>query len=626
MRLRGFPFGACVAVCMCAGPSFAQDASNPPVEELRGLTIEQLANLEVTSVSRRPEALSGAPAAIDVITHEEVRRSGAQSLPEVLRLARNLEVAQVDSQYYAISARGFNSFQASNKLLVLIDGRSVYTPLYSGVLWDQQQVMLEDIERIEVISGPGGTLWGANAVNGVINVITRSAEETQGWFAQALAGSLDQRVDLRYGGRLGGADGAAFRVYATGLQRGETLTMAGEGDGDDWSLGQVGFRADWGDLQDAFMLQGAYHDRLDSRSDNLGAHVLTRWRRLLRNGSTLEVQAFASHNEAAAGPVSDELQMYDVELQHSFDLGGAHRIVWGGGYRVSDSEFVNAGGASGLIQPSRTLRTSNLFIQDEIALTDTVALTLGLKLEDHTFTGLEYLPNARIAWRPSADSMVWAAVSRAVRTPSRIDRELVSPGVIVPATDFESEDLIAYELGYRTQPLQNVTFSINLYRHEYEGLRTLNLTPTVILPARYANDMDGEIYGAEIWGDLDVSSDWRLSAGVTMLEADLRPASQWALDFNGSGDDPSYQLFLRSSASLNPDWMLDLDVRAIDEIRPDVPAYVEMNARLAWRINEHAELSLAGRNLLDEAHPESFDEGALLQARRSIQVGLGWRY
>jgi iron complex outermembrane recepter protein len=600
----------------CAGAAEAQQ-----LEELRELTIEQLANLEVTSVSRRPEPLAAAPAAVEVITGEDIRRSGAQSLPEVLRLARNLEVARVDSQYYAISARGFNSFQASNKLLVLIDGRSIYTPLYSGVLWDEQQVPLQDIERIEVISGPGGTLYGANAVNGVINIITRSAADTQGFQADLFAGDVDSRADLRYGGRIG--ENGSYRIFATALDRGSVLTTSGAEAGDDWRLGQIGFRTDWGGLSNSFMAQGAYHDRLDERSDNTGSHILGRWRRLLGDGSSFEAQAFYSHNAAGAGAVSDALQMWDVDLQHTFAIGALHQIVWGGGYRVSESEFITPGPAT-LTDPKNTLTTANLFIQDEIALRENLALTLGLKVEDHTFTDLEYMPNARLAWRPSENALVWAAVSRAVRTPSRIDYELEIPGVVVPGR-FQSEYLIAYELGYRAQPNAWSSFSINLYYHDYDGVRTLNLTPPGVLPACYCNGLNGGIYGAEAWADFAVNDDWRLSTGVTVIESDLE-TDPLAIDFNGTGHDPSYQIFVRSRADLAENWTLDLDLRAIDSVTPQIPGYVELGARLGWRINDNVEIALAGHNLLDESHPETFDEGPITEARRSMHLSARLTY
>lgn len=612
--------GVVVGVLALSGAAFAQTADDQ-LDELGDLTIEQLANLEVTSVSRRPQSLSEAAAAIDVITSEDIRRSGAQSLPEVLRLARNLEVARVDSQYYAISARGFNSFQASNKLLVLIDGRSVYTPLYSGVLWDQQQIPLQDIERIEVISGPGGALWGANAVNGVINIITRNAADTQGFQADIFAGDIDRRTDLRYGGRFG--DTGSYRLFATALDRGSVLTTSGADANDDWQLGQIGFRTDWGALSNNFMVQGAYHDRLDDRSDNTGAHLLGRWRRLFEDGSSIEAQAFYSYAAAAAGPVSDQLEMWDIDVQHAFSLGAAHQIVWGGGYRVSESEFITPGPAA-LTQPENTLRTASLFIQDQIALREDLSLTLGLKVEDHTFTDLEYMPSARLAWRANENSLLWAAVSRAVRTPSRIDYELEIPGVVVPG-QFRSEYVIAYELGYRAQPTAWSSFSINLYYHDYDGVRTLNLTPPGVLPACYCNGLNGGVYGAEAWADFAINEHWRLSAGATVIESELE-TDPLAIDFNGTGHDPSYQIFLRSRADIKDYLTLDLDLRAIDSVTPQIPGYIELGARLGWRVNDRVEIALTGHNLLDESHPESIDEGPIFETRRSVQLSARLTY
>ncbi|WP_395646363.1 TonB-dependent receptor plug domain-containing protein [Terricaulis sp.] len=602
-----------------SSPAWAQEQQ--AIEDLRPLSIEQLSGIEVTSVSRRGEPLSEAPAAIDVITAEEIGESGAQSLPEVLRLARNLEVARVRSQHYAISARGFNTFQASNKLLVLIDGRSVYTPLYSGVLWDQHDVVLDDIERIEVISGPGGTLWGANAVNGVINIITRSAADTRGGLLHAQLGSLDQRVDVRYGGVLG--ERASFRVFATAFGRGALLNSSGEDAGDGWSLGNVGFRSDWGDLRDQMMIQGALHERLDDENENSGGHLLGHWRRLLDDGSSVEVQSYYASASAREGLVSDSLDTWDIEAQHTF-LMGPHQFVWGGGYRWSESEFVNASSAATLVPARRSLDTANLFLQDQIALRDDLALTFGVKVENHTYTGVEYLPNVRLAWRPNDTSLVWAAVSRAVRTPSRIDRDLRIPGVILDG-NMQSEDLIAYELGYRSQLTDRLSFSVNLFFNDYDGIRTLDLTPPGALPVEYSNGMDGQTYGVEFWADAAVTEDWRVSAGFTLLEQefDLGPLS---IDFNGSGDDPGYQVFLRSQLDIAPRWRLGLDLRAIDAVSPQVPDYVELNARLGWRVTDAVEIALAGQNLFDEAHPESFDEGDLFQARRSITVSARLTY
>lgn len=622
MRVRTSWSGAAARGVAVLGAAllYAPAAYADDLADLRNLSLEELANLEVTSVSRRPAPLSRAPAAIEVITAEDIRRSGALSLAEALRLARNLQVARIDAQYHAISARGFNSFQASNKLLVLIDGRSIYTPLYSGVLWDAHDTPLQDIERIEVISGPGGALWGANAVNGVINIITRSADATQGFSADLYGGTLDQRADLRYGGQLGDVH---YRIWATGFSRGDMELPSGGPAGDDWSMAQVGFRADWSGAQDALMLQGAARERTDGDGDNSGGHVLLSWQRDLDDGSNLQIQTYVSRAAAGVGPLNDELVTYDIEAQHAMRIGERHSIVWGGGYRLSESEFNSGNPGSGLVEPRRTLRTASFFVQDEIALRPDLSLTLGLKLEDHTFTELEYMPSVRLAWRPSDNTLLWAAVSRAVRTPSRIDRELVVPGMIVPGF-FESEYMTAYELGYRVQPSARASLSINLYYHDYDGVRTINLTPPGALPFFYGNGLDGPVYGAEIWSDYDISDDWRVSAGLTLLESDLDTAPL-SIDINGTGLDPNYQFFLRSRHDLAEDWTFDLDLRAIDSVSADIPAYAELGMRLAWRVSDNVELSLAGHNLLDPSHPESAD-GPIVEVPRSIQLGARLTY
>jgi iron complex outermembrane receptor protein len=616
---------------LSAGAANAQDA--PSEVDVYELTIEQLLNTEVTSVSRRSELLSQAPAAIDVITSEDIRRSGAQNLPEVLRLARNLEVAQIDAQRYAVSARGFNSYETSNKLLVLIDGRSVYTPLYSGVFWDQQHVPLDDIDRIEVVSGPGGTLWGANAVNGVINIITKDAGDTQGLFAEAFAGANDQRLDARYGGSFGAT--GRFRVFASGHALGPTQMLSGDDANDDWSGAQGGFRADWGGAENTFMAQGTlFADALDAGGSREGGHLQGSWRRALDDGSSFEVQTYYSSEQRDAAlratpGTFDSLATWDVSVQHNTRFGEAHEIVWGAGYRNVDSEFINTLNPAGFEQPRRTLETLNVFVQDQIALAEDLSLTLGVKLEDHTFTGVEYMPNARLAWRPSDESMVWGAISRAVRTPSRIDEELTFigfPGFIAPFT-FRSEELLAYELGVRVQPTSNSTLSATLYRHDYDELRTSSLSPPPPggFPLFVGNGLEGEVYGLELWGDVAINDDWRLSAGLTLLDQEFR-TDPLSSDVNGSGDDPGYQLSLRSQANLSSNLTLDLHLRAIDEVHPQVPAYVELDARLGWQLNERVEIALSGRNLLDEAHPESFDIAPLLQARRSVQVSARLSY
>jgi iron complex outermembrane receptor protein len=608
-------------------------AAQTPGEDVFDLTIEQLVNIEVTSVSRRAEPISEAAASIDVITSDDIHRSGAQTVPEVLRLARNLEVAQIDAQRYAISARGFNTYEASNKLLVLIDGRSVYTPLYSGVFWDQLHVPLQDIERIEVISGPGGTLWGANAVNGVINIITKDASDTQGFAGSFFAGDIDRRADLHYGATFG--ESVHVRVFGSAFELGDTLTLASADAGDGGTGLQGGFRADLGGVDDSFMLQGGvYDDEIDAGGERSGAHMLGRWRRTLEDGAALEAQVYYSNEERdaalrSAPGIFDSLETWDISFQHNTHFGERHQVVWGAGYRHVDSEFINTLNIAGFDEPRRVLETANVFVQDEIALPADFALTLGLKLEDHTFTGLEYMPNVRLAWRPSETFMLWGAVSRAVRTPSRIDEELTFIGFpgFIDTFRFQSEELLAYELGVRAQPLSNATLSATLYRHEYEGLRTSSRSPPPPggFPVFVGNGLEGEVYGLEVWGDLAISDSWRLSAGLTLLGSDFRTAPL-SSDVNGSGEDPGYQLFIRSEANLTEALTFDLDLRTIEEVNAQVPTYTALNARFGWRLNDSVEVALAGRNLLDEAHPESFDIAPLLQARRSVQLSLHVSY
>src|SRR5438552_11121534 len=402
--------------------SAAAGAQPMRVADIGDLSIEELSNIKITSVSRHAERLSDAPAAIFVITGEDIRRSGATRLSEALRLAPNLEVARTSASSYAISARGFNNTIA-NKLLVLIDGRTVYTPLFSGVFWDAQDVMLEDVERIEVISGPGATLWGANAVNGVINVITRRAAETQGTLLAAGAGNLERGAAARQGGKLG--EDGAFRVYGKVSDRDRTLRADGTSAHDSWDSGQAGFRADWGTAAGAFTLQGdAYRGTIDQASGDIrisGGNVLGRWARQLSGGDRVQVQAYFDNTEREIpGTFTERLNILDVEFQHALRVGSQHSVIWGGGYRRADDHVSNTA-AIAFLPADRNLRWGNLFVQDEIALHgDQLRLTLGTKAQSNPYTGTEFLPSARIAWKPDASRLVWSALSRAVRAPARL--------------------------------------------------------------------------------------------------------------------------------------------------------------------------------------------------------------
>ncbi|HEY9568830.1 MAG TPA: TonB-dependent receptor [Thalassobaculum sp.] len=602
-------------------------ATTPSVEDLRALSLEELANVEVISVFKRPQTLSRTPASVYVITRDDIRRSGALTLPEVLRLAPNLMVARMNSRDYAISSRGFNTFQLSNKLLVLIDGRSVYTPLHAGVFWDEQQVMLEDVERIEVISGPAGTVWGANAVNGVINVITRSSHDTQGGVAAVEGGSYQSRAAVRYGGSLG--EIGAWRGYAMGLQTGETETSSGIGRDDGWQGRQAGFRTDLGVGRDEVTVQGdLYENTYDPDASNTGGNLLGRWTRDLGADSSVTVQGYYNHAVRQTPGVHDSLDTLDGEVRHNRRLGRRHQVVWGGGYRFTRETFDNDLNAFVLNPESDSLHIANLFTQDSIALTPAVQLTLGLKYEYSSVSGGEPLPSARLAWQVNDRHMLWTAVARAVRTPSRFDRELELPGLFEAAgDDFGSEELISYQIGYRGQPTDRLGLSATLYYHQYDELRIITVNENGLL--QFDNAQSGNTRGLEAWGDYHVNNRWRLAAGLNVFRKDLDldpDAVELALNQH-QGNDPEHQIFLRSSFDVTDDVEFDALFRWIDSLpNPDIPEYAALDLRFAWQATERVELSLVGRNLLDSEHVETGNADEHGEIPRSVYVGAKLRF
>ena len=615
--------------------SAAVGAQTMRVADIADLSIEELGNIQITSVSRHAERLSDAPAAIFVITREDIRRSGATRLPEALRLAPNLEVARVSASSYAISARGFNNTIA-NKLLVLIDGRTVYTPLFSGVFWDAQDVMLEDVERIEVISGPGATLWGANAVNGVINVITRRASDTQGAFAYAQGGNLERGAGARYGGAEGNvsyrAYGRVFDVFNTSTANGATLS-------DGWSKGQAGFRADWGTTANGFTLQGdGYRGSLDQVTDQnahiSGANLLARWNRDLAGWGSLQVQANVDQTERdIPGVFGEHLNIFDFEFQHGLKAIGGHRLTWGGGYRYGYDHVSNSA-VLAFLPANQRMRWANVFAQDEIALQENLRLTLGAKLENNYYTGTEPLPSARLAWKLEPQRLVWGAVSRALRAPSRIDRDLFTivqlPAGLTPLNggpDFVSEVVKVFEIGYRDQPLPQATYSISLFHNIYDKLRSVEPAPGggVVL----GNKMEGTGDGLEAWGSYQAARSWRLSAGGFFLRQRLRlkPDSGDTLGVSAAGNDPAHQWLLRSSFDLPNRTELDIGVRRVGALpNPSVPAYTAADIRFAWRLLRELEIALVGQNLFASSHAESGSAATRSEMARGAYAKLKWTY
>lgn len=608
---------ALVGLMLGIAPARAASAQDRPrvradgTDSLKQLSIEQLINVQVTSVSRRPEQLTEAPSAIQVITGEEIRRAGATNLPEALRLATNLQVAQAKSYEWLVTARGFSTpdfggIPRANKLLVLIDGRTVYTPLHAGVLWDVQGVLLEDVDRIEVISGPGGALWGANAVNGVINIITRRATETLGGYVTAGVGSqVEDVVAARYGVALGAH--AAVRVYAQRFDRSPTELADGSKAFDPWEMTQGGFRlggtsADgrttWTVQGDAYGVVEGSAQAIESAMD--GQNVIARWSRTLSPTSQLRIQAYADRTwRKFPQVVSEELLTYDLDLQHRLTLGARHRLVWGGGVRVIRDAFTDA---LFVFRPSRrTAERYNVFAQDQIVLRpERWLLTVGAKLEKDFYAGAMLQPSVRLSWTSAPGRMLWGAVSRAVRAPSRIDRDITIPAAHLSGTkDFQAERMIAYELGYRMVPTPTLSFSAALYYNDADRLRSLNVTPTQDA-LFYANDVEGETWGAELGLTWQPTRPVRIRAGYTHLEADLRRTDPQVIappDFEAN--DPSDQVQVHAMITPARGWELDVIGRYVSALpapSPKVDDRATLDARIAWHSGP-LELALIGQNL-----------------------------
>jgi len=640
-------------------PVAAADSGGPTIGDLKQLNVEDLMNLQVTSVARHPEKLIEAASAIQVITQEDIRRSGATSIPEALRLADNLQVAQKNSHDWAISARGFNT-NLGNKLLVMIDGRTVYTPLYSGVFWDAQDYLLEDIDRIEVISGPGGALWGANAVNGVINIISKSAKDTQGLYAEGGGGSQPQEFGaVSYGGALG-AD-TQFRVYAKYFDRGDEVLANGNPEPDAWRQGRVGFRVDsQATSRDRLTLQGDYYDghenvQTGGTGDASGQNLLGRWTRTLSDESDLSLQSYIDQTHLAdpfpsltagtlrlspPGVLYDDLMTYDVDFQHRFPIGTLNRVVWGLAYRLTHDAVI-AAPAVGFLPPVLRQNLFSAFVQDEIALRKDLSFTLGTKLEHNDYTGFEFEPSARLSWTLNSNQALWSAISRAVRTPSRIDHDLSegSPPYFVilkGGADFTSEALLAYEVGYRAQLNSTLSTSVSTFYNQYDDVRSTSITPGTILPFFFANNLEGHTYGIEWSGDYQISETWSLHAGYTLLREHLR-VKPGQFDLSGGRNetaDPEHQFSIRSAITLPKHVELAAGLRWVDTLQTNsgptpgsVPAYFELESRLAWHASDRLELSLVGQNLLHNHHPEyAFPDAARPEIERSVYGKVAWRY
>ena len=609
----------------CMAQTSASDAAR-----LADLSLEQLREVVVTTVSRVAQRLDRVAASAYVISAEDIRRSGATTIPEALRLAPTLNVARADASQYVIGARGFNNLIA-NKMLVLIDGRTVYTPLFSGVFWEAQDVMLEDVERIEVITGPSTALWGSNAVNGLIHVITRSAVGTQGGAALLHGGEQERGAAARYGLRLG--ESGRMRVYAKSYDREATARANGSSVGDAANGVQAGFRADWAFDADRLTLQGdAYRGTIDQATSARrfsGSNITARWQRAFAGGGEASVQVYVDHTEREHPlTFSEKLDTFDAVAQYSFRPTQDQRLVLGGGWRHS-RDRTGHGAALAFIPESRTLEWGRVFAQDQIDLTRTLALTLAASVEKNPYTGAEVLPSLRLAWTPQDNRLLWGSLSRAVRAPSRIDREFFQPAtppfIVAGGPRFEPEVSTVLEIGYRAQPGPSVSYALTAFHAEHRKQRSLAPTAEGL---QFENGIEGSTTGLESWARWRVTERWRLHAGLVLQNQKLR-VSDGAVDAAGVaalGNDPRRQATLRSLLDLGPAWSWDVDLRHVGALpNPSVPAYTAVGSRVAWKVTPRAELTFGVHNLFDNGHAEWGVASNRVEFERSffVQLRLG---
>lgn len=626
-----------IALMAMSQPAAAQTAN---LDALDDISFAELGNI-VTSVSKRPEDPFRSAAAITAITQEDIRLSGATHIAEVLRMVPGLNVARADSGNWAITSRGFNDSFA-NKLLVVVDGRTVYTPLFSGVYWDIQDIILEDVERIEVIRGPGAALWGANAVNGVINIITKKAEKTQGTYFSQVIGTEDKMISE---GRFGGAIGSDtfYRAYAKYAERDDSEKLTGERGGNAWDSGKAGFRTDievspsrkitvQGDIYDADVNLDVYppsstfpfstytDDKLDSR----GMNLLTRWTET--HGDSLEstLQAYYDFQSVDYSILKQDINTFDLDYQTSWAYNDRHQFVWGAGYRLVSDRFDGTQTLS-LNPNGRDTLLYSAFLQDTIALVPkTVDLTLGTKVEHNDYTGFEAQPSARLAWYPTNNQTVWASVSRAVRTPSRAEDDIRGDIQFDPFNSImvrqendrgmnDSESLIAYELGYRIRPTSDTSLDIAGFYNDYDNLRTFEFfAPELsatgpILPVRARNLGEARTMGAELTGTWDITDSWSLLASYSYITMDTSTdATSGDISLAQEEDKiPHHQFNIRSQYQITDDIDMTNTLYYVDKLQLyNIDDYMRFDTRLSWKVTDGVEVALVGQNLLDNAHQE----------------------
>ena len=637
---------------------------NSGAKSLKNLSLEELSKIEFTATSKEAAGAFKTPAAINVLTREDIARSGATNIPDLLRLIPGVEVAQMSSDKWAIGIRGFEGY-LSKAVLVMIDGRSVYTPLFAGVYWEMQDTLIEDIDRIEIIRGPGGTIWGADAVNGVINILTRNARETRGSLVAAGGGNVEQGfLGARYGG---GDDGLAYRFWGKGFVRGPQFHSDGS-NFDEWRRGQAGFRLDWNpNFRDSVSLSGSAYKmgagsrlaistysppaitNVEGTPDFSGQNVTGSWRRTYTSGSDIQIRAYYDR--------TDRNDLNYREVRNTFDVDFIHHvpsrfndIIWGANVHISPSRFFQTVPTVDFTPDKITYSVYSGFAQDSISLIpNRVTAILGTKFEHNSYSGFEIQPSIRLAWTPGDQQTIWTAVTRAVRTPSRLEEGFHFTALAVPTIplylrligdgEFQSEELLGYEFGARTYIRNRGFISVAAFYNRYDKLLSVENQPPapeatpepahLVLPLYFRNGIETETNGVEVTSIWDIGSSWRIKPSYSYLHlnASRDPGSNDASTENQlEGDTPQHKVVIQSFFTLPHSINLDLTYRYVSAI-PDqkVPSYSTGDIQIGKRIGQSVVLSAMGRNLFQPHHPEYGGlPGGLVEIRRSAYLKLTW--
>jgi iron complex outermembrane receptor protein len=631
-----------------AGAPTTPPAARPVTEaseDLTNLSIEDLMNVQIYTAAKHVQSAAETPAALTVLSQEDIRRSGMTDIPDLLRLVPGLDVAQINANQWAISSRGFNDLY-SNKLLVLMDGRSVYTPLFSGVYWDSIDYVIPDLDRIEVVRGPGATLWGANAVNGVINITSKSARDTQGWLAEGIGSNQEQQGAVRYGGQIG--SDTYFRVYGKYRRTDDFDKDTSEDTNDGWEAARGGFRLDkYSTPDDTLTLQAdVYNQRIGQtlnypvlappfiserpvRDDENGGNILGRWKHVVSDTSDFSLQAYYDRVNLDDAELGYALDTFDLEFQDRFALNDSNELIWGWDARFLDDAIRST--ARGMFTPPRRDDyLASAFVQDDLTVVpDRLHFIVGTKLEESSYSAFEAEPSGRLLLTPNDRNTFWGSISRAVRTPSRWEQDsrllfgTMPTSAGLPAEvdtfgeqGFSSEKLLAYELGYRMKASQSLSFDLSGFYNHYDHLRggvngqpvfVPAPTPHLQVPITLNNGLYGETFGAELAANWNISSRWRISASYSWIETQLHHDAGTAntLETIYEGSSPRNQFQLHSYFDVTRNLELNTSLYYVDNLRTgDVPPYTRVDAGVTWRPREALSFSVGVQNIFDNRHPE----------------------